>query len=398
MNKDLKEIYSLPRGVKVYFSDEADLKRDIENRIIETLQKWGYDSIVPPTFGFYNNLVKIFDKTFQNKVYKFVDRDGEVLALRPDFTAQIVRLIATSLKNYIPPIRIAYSGNVFLQSNREEGNLREYYQAGVEYFDDKNKIDESELIMIIFELMASLGIENFTINIGNVAIINRIIEQNNLVPVRNKIIEALALRNYDELLKITDSKKIAELVHLIGDASILDKASNIFPEAEKEILYLKKIYEQITAEDKQNKITFDLAEFHSLPYYSSVVFETYIYGIGTKVISGGRYDNLCQNYGVDLGGAGFAINIDKLLEIFNEPFTKKQKLLIIGERDFELEQNLRAAGKVVEYISENELNSNVLIYAKKRGIEKVIILSESKEIYDVSSEERRPFSLKDIVP
>lgn len=389
----MKSIYGLPQGVKIYFSSEAAVKRFVENKIIEIFSRWGYDFILPPTFGFYNNLVRTFDRTFQNKVYKFVDRDGEVLTLRPDFTAQIIRLLATSFKDYVTPVRISYLGNVFIQTTREEANLREYYQTGVEYFDEKSKIDESELLALTINILDKLSIPKYNIIVGNVGVILKIIEVNGLFSHKQQIFEALSLKNYDMLLSLTNSKRIADIVNFVGDDAMLKNAMDSFPEAASEIKYLQQISERLERGQQglPKNVIFDLSETHSLPYYSSFVFEVYVKGLGYKIISGGRYDRLCAEYGLSLAGCGFAVNIDKLLQVINISDTAAERVLVIGGRLYSVEQRMRSQGKTVEYMAEDDINERVINYAKNRGISQIIIQSEKPKIYNVLTGEMQNF-------
>lgn len=385
----------MPTGVKIYFADEAERKWDLEQKLISLFRSRGYDFIIPPTFGFYNNLVQVFDSKFQNQVYKFVDRNGEVLALRPDFTAQLVRIIATSLKNHKLPIRLAYSGNVFLQTIRQEGKLREFYQTGIELFSQNKLQTDIEIILLLNAVLKTLPFSNYKINIGNAGFVSRLIEKSGFSDKKAEIIDNIKLRNYDYLREICPNSNLPAIVNLIGDISVVKKAQELFGRDE-ELENLISVYNFLENEGLGNVFVFDLSEIHNLPYYSSTIYDAYIPELGTKIISGGRYDRLCEEYGLTVSGAGLAINIDAILESIEITANSRKTIVLFGKKSPRIEMQLRDKGFVAEYYAEPESVEKIKEYANARNAELLLKISDKIVRYNLTSNEIEEFDINSL--
>jgi len=123
----------LPKGARIYLPDEAERKRHVEASLLGVFRRWGYREIVTPTFEFSDVLATGTDVEVQGNMFTLVDREtGRTLALRPDITPQIARVVATRLRDEPKPIRLAYVTNVFRYDEPRVSHYREFYQAGVE--------------------------------------------------------------------------------------------------------------------------------------------------------------------------------------------------------------------------------------------------------------------------
>ena len=123
----------LPKGARIYLPDEAERKRHVEASLLGVFRRWGYREIVTPTFEYSDVLATGTDVDVQGNMFTLVDREtGRTLALRPDITPQIARVVATRLRDEPKPIRLAYVTNVFRYDEPRVSHYREFYQAGVE--------------------------------------------------------------------------------------------------------------------------------------------------------------------------------------------------------------------------------------------------------------------------
>ena len=123
----------LPHGLADLFYEQAALKTELENRLQEHFGRWAYQRIIPPTFEYHETLSTEASPQLQEEMYRFFDRDGHVLALRPDMTVPTARVIGTRLYDQTLPLRFYYLGSVFRYDEEPQaGRRREFTQAGIE--------------------------------------------------------------------------------------------------------------------------------------------------------------------------------------------------------------------------------------------------------------------------
>src|SRR5690625_2379993 len=121
-----------PRGVRDLLPDEAVRKNRLEARIGDLFARWGYRPVVTPIFEFLETVQQSDGYELDERVYRFVDREGGLLALRPELTTPIARLVATRLQEAPKPLRLYSCGPVFRYDEPHAGRQREFTQMGVE--------------------------------------------------------------------------------------------------------------------------------------------------------------------------------------------------------------------------------------------------------------------------
>ncbi len=118
----------LPEGVQDFLFEQAQLKRSIEEKLLNLYESYGYNRVQTPTFEFDENFLHLYN---ERTLYTFSDKEGNSLTLRPDVTTQIARIVSTKLGEYLPA-KFSYSSNVFRYEDFQVGKMREFTQAGVE--------------------------------------------------------------------------------------------------------------------------------------------------------------------------------------------------------------------------------------------------------------------------
>src|SRR5262249_59707774 len=99
-------------------------------------------------------------------IYRFIDREGNILALRPEFTSLLAKTVATRLASSPKPIRLFYSGEVLRFEKPKGGRQREFAQIGVEHYGGTRKTADVEVLLIAVETIQRLRIQGFPINLG----------------------------------------------------------------------------------------------------------------------------------------------------------------------------------------------------------------------------------------
>src|SRR2546425_1239184 len=120
----------VPPGMRDLLPGEAARARAVTDRLLARMRRWGYREVATPTIEYFDTLVRGEGTEAGDRLFKLVDRGGELLALRPEMTPPVARLITTHLRGLPPPIRVAYAGQVFRGSETGSGRLREFPQVG----------------------------------------------------------------------------------------------------------------------------------------------------------------------------------------------------------------------------------------------------------------------------
>ncbi len=143
----------LPYGVRDIFGAEAAELQVLGDTWRRLFSAWGYDQVITPTYEHYDVLLEGYGREHEEEVYRVLGREGEVLALRPDITTQVARLVGTKLSGGPWPLRLFYVSNVFRFAEPQAGRQREFFQAGVELIGAATP--KSKRLMLIAEEMVA---------------------------------------------------------------------------------------------------------------------------------------------------------------------------------------------------------------------------------------------------
>ena len=325
-----------PEGVRDI--SPADLKKKIEisNKIMEVLSKHGYLQMQTPSFEYFDLFSENIGMTPSRELYKFYDKEGETLVLRPDFTPSIARAYAKLYFDEPDPVRLSYSGNTFVNGSSYNGKLKESTQLGAELYNDPSETADAEMISLVVKCMQAAGFDDFVVSIGNVEFFKGLCEENGIEEEKEIILrELISEKNYfaaEEMLKemnLSDDIKNL-IVHISELYSSRESIKELFDRVTNErckeaIERLLKISDILEKENVLKYVTFDLGMLNKYNYYTGVLFRAYTYGFGDAIMKGGRYDNLVKEFGKDSPAIGVGISLDELLIALNESDDKYDK-------------------------------------------------------------------------
>lgn len=375
----------IPYGTKDFLVNEAQQKRLMETTVAEIFAQWGYEEVVTPTFEYG----EIFERSSLNEqAFKFFDRSGNILMLRPDMTVPIARLFCTRLKELPKPIKLFYISNVFRYEQAQAGRQCEFYQAGVELLGTSLPTADAEIVALAVEAMQKVGLDNFKISLGHVDFLNGVIENTNLPEEQKNQIRVLlskrdlaGLEEYIADIDLKDSVKsfLKEVLFLQGGKELLVRAEMLAdnPLSTAALDNLATIYSHLEFYGVADKVNFDLGLIRNFSYYTGMVFETYTGNLGFPICGGGRYDNMTANFGEKAPAIGFSIGIDRLLLVLNgktnRQTTTKQKTYIgwaQGRLDKALMQakKMRDQGQVVQIAFNPQTKEEAQIDAQEKQL------------------------------
>ena len=393
--------YQTPRGTLDFLPDKCAERIYIEERFRYTFTRWGYSEIRTPTFEYFNALKLGTGDELINSMFTFEDKGGRLLALRPENTNPVCRVVATKMQHYSKPIKLFYIGSQFRYEEPQSGRQREFFQAGVELLGINTPEADAEVIAILIEALQNIGLKDVRINLGHVGVFKALVEEagmnlSDAAELRKNIdkgnIEALK----EELHRLSIKDKLKEafrmLPELKGGIEVTDQLLELIdsPDVKDAIENLRAIAKVLDGYPYEGQITFNLGIVRGIDYYTSSVFEAFVPEMGESALGGGgRYDNLIAEFGgKDVPATGYAIGIDRChlaLEKQNYEFPKPEiRILVLyltqEERSLAIQTtiSLRRAGFPVFLTFEEKGIVAGLKLADKQNIPFVIIIGEKE--------------------
>lgn len=390
-----------PEGVRDIYNRECETKIAIQKKLSTVLHLYGYQDIQTPTFEYDDVFRKEIGSTSTKELYRFFDREGNILTLRPDITPSVARAAATLFETEDFPIRLCYAGNTFTNHTSYQGRLKENTQLGAELIGLDSIEADAEMLAMVVDGLKRTGLKEFQVNIGHVDFIQSLLEATGLEDDEMDEIRTLINnRNYFGVEEILDNRSAKESVkeafhilpELMGGPEILESAARIAPSAEARLAVtrLQQIYKLLRLYKAEDHVTFDLSMSGSYGYYTGIIFRAYTYGTGDAVVRGGRYDHLLEKFGKSTPSIGFAIIIDELMSALNRQKisvqTAKRNLLVYTEATekwaVSLARSFRAKGKNIEMLKrEPEEEREVYeAYGKRSSIAGILYLTDDFKI------------------
>jgi ATP phosphoribosyltransferase regulatory subunit len=390
---------SLPRGVADYLPGRAARLSELEQQVLRVAAAWGFQQVLPPALEFEDVLAIGMGEGLRARTFRFDDwQTGRLLAIPPDSTPQIARIVATRLKDQPLPHRISYAGRVLRHAELQSGRSREIMQAGVELIGLDSPEADAEMVAMAVEVMTAAKLRDVKVDLGQVAFCQGVFEASGLAgePLR-AIQQAVALKDVSSVEMLLGRYPVSEssrselmaLPRLFGGCEVLQEAARIV-QNERSRQALQNIVEVVAIlalHGVSDCLTIDLGETRGLDYHTGLTFEGFVPGIGDALFSGGRYDDLIGRYGFDAPATGFTCNLFSLmqaLELQGETQHEQRDLLIFNAADdrreaLELSRELRQRGyAVARDIIKRDLESS-LSYAARSGIRAVLVIGGSAQ-------------------
>lgn len=319
------QLLHTPEGVRDIYNGECEKKLALQERLHSTLQHYGYHSIQTPSFEFFDIFGKEVGTIPSKDLYKFFDREGNTLVLRPDITPSIARSVAKYFQDESMTIRLCYMGNIFINNHSYQGRLKESTQLGAELIGDDSVDADAEMISMTIESLKNSGLREFQISVGHVDFFRGLMEAAGLTEEQEENIrELIANKNFFGVEEAMDSCELPEdLKRLFGMLGTLydepgefaeaKKLSESYPRLKKALLRLEALDEVLKIYDVDKHVTYELGMLSNYQYYTGVIFAGYTYGSGEPIVKGGRYDKLLPHFGKDAPSIGFAFVVDQLM-------------------------------------------------------------------------------------
>lgn len=402
-----------PTGVSDILPEECGRKKEVENTLWDVFTCAGYREIETPSFEFYDVYACGGDTISQENMFKFFDEKGRILTLRPDITTSIARMSATKEVGDCLPLRFCYTGNVFRSEQTEGARLREFTQSGIELIGSDSPMADAEVITEVIEAVLALGLEEFHIEIGQVAFFNGLIKQTGISKDDAELLrqrvdskDSIGISEVLKQISISDDikKLILDMPYMFGGAEIIQRADipGLNQTSKDALENLKAIYQYLYDYGFEKYVSIDLGMLQSIDYYTGAIFKCFTRGVAFPICAGGRYDNLISNFGQNLSAVGAAFGINRLMTALRKADidlegTPTVSTLVFAEEKgaanaYALSYNLRSHGCIVEmyvdegdykdaeqYSKDNELDCMIRVFGSGKVMIKDFVENEITE-------------------
>ena len=329
---DVKEISVTPRhssafrtptGTEGFHLEEAYLHRMVTRTLEDLFLSRGYLPVQIPEFDFFDTYRTLFDEGHLNRIYRFVDREGDLLMLRSDMTLFLARHLGLNLGSGDLPLRVCYADSILRHENREDISRNEFFQIGAELAGLPGTAGDSEILGLQIEAFAELGLSGIHLHVGSRAVVDGFTGSLDDAD-RNCVISSIMTRSFEDLPRLlgglpSEGKALLlEILPFIGTPSEFEplrqriETAEFGSEEKKALLYPAETVSRLRERYPGTEILIDFSEVGAQPYYTGLVFRAYLDGMDSAVSAGGRYDTLLAHFGFDCPSTGFSMLLRKL--------------------------------------------------------------------------------------
>ncbi len=406
---------ALPCGVRDLFLENAAKLSKLMATWRQLFESWAYTEIIPPTYEHYDVLMAGSDAAFERRIFRVLDREGNILALRPDITTQVARIVGTKLHDLPLPLRFYYLNNVFRFEEPQAGRQREFYQAGLELIGAPGPQADAEMVSVLIEALQEVRLRGFQINLGQMAFFRAIVAELDLSPAQVEKLKG-AIDRKDELglsqslrewdIEDGHAAALRELPNLCGGEEVLARAASLAPNAgaRQAIENLTQVYNLLLTRNLAEHLVIDLGEARGMDYYTGITIEGFSPGLGFSICNGGRYDELIGLYGRPMPAVGFGIVVERVLLALEEQGEQEvdlaPHLLVSAEVALAARatlQHLRQRGLRVEVDVMDRDETDLLEHARVRGIPCLIVAADAEKALLATTDSRRWVNWKSLL-
>src|SRR2546421_824003 len=415
-------MFERPRGTNDWGPEDMAKRRFVESRFIQLAESFGFREVSTPTFESLDLFTAKSGPGIVRELYAFKDQGGRDLALRPEFTASILRFYVSSLRSLPKPLKLYTAGNAFRYEEPQKGRYREFYQLTAEIIGGAPLPSDAEALALAIGTMRAIGLKQVKAGIGNMGILRSFLP---FPPVdQGVVLHSLDKRNFpmlDAELARLGRKDLAtplrKLVELSGDASVLNDAGKVLGDTAKEGLdYLRDLAGLLDEYGiSRSDYAFDMGVVRGLDYYTGMVFEIDSPNLGAeKQVGGGGAYRLAEVFGGEtVAQTGVALGLDRLGTAaaaggaVREPRALDAYIVPVGDaarkKATQVLTSLRAAGLGADIDLVGRGPSKNLDYANAIGARFAILLGERElkagraTVREMATGAQREVALDDLV-
>lgn len=363
----IRESWLLPEGIDELMPKEAAQLEKMHRLLVDRMQSWGYQLVVPPLVEYLDSLLTGTAKTLDLQTFKLIDQlSGRLLGIRADMTPQVARIAAHRLRGESDILRLCYIGSVLHTLPEGQATSRNPIQLGAEIYGHAGPESDMESMQLMVELLKISGLQcPLSLDIGHVGIYRGLADAAGLDEQQEQALfsalQRKASAEIDQLLSdfdLPDNQQdmLRALSELNGGSVVLEQAQKLLgdaPAAVKSALEsLQSLAAMLAIRLPDLRVNFDLAELRGYHYHTGVVFAAYQPDSAQAIALGGRYDDIGEDFGYAQPATGFSLDLKKLVTQFPENGDSYDKISVVWADDsaqHDTVRSLREAGQIVIY-------------------------------------------------
>ena len=305
----------LPDHIADVLPSEARHIEEIRRDLLDMARCYGYELVIPPLLEHLESLLSGTGEALGLQTFKLVDQlSGRMMGLRADSTPQVARIDA-HLLNRAGVTRLCYCGPVLHTRPSGPYATREPLQFGAEIYGHTGLEADLEVLTLALDCLQAAQLSAKTVDMADARIVHALLSQAPLdAAQREQVLAALAAKDATELRALVRhadapvAQALQELVHLYGDAGVLQDARRLLPALPGVEQALSQL-QWLAGHVRDAEVSFDLADLSGYAYYSGVHFSIYAPGASDALARGGRYDEVGSVFGRKRPAVGFSLDV-----------------------------------------------------------------------------------------
>jgi len=365
----------LPDGIEEVLPPQARRIEQLRRRLLDLLDNWGYDLVMPPTLEYLDSLLTGSGKDLDLRTFKVIDQlSGRLMSLSADTTPQVARIDAHSLAPE-GVSRLSYCRTVFHAKAASLLASRTPTQIGAELYGEAGLGADIEIISLMVAMLEAAGVGEVHLDLGHVGIFRALaLEAGLTTDQQAELFDLLKLKCASDIdawaaREVSDpllASAFARLIRLQGDAdslaAALDQLAKQVPATAQAISDIRHVAEQVALRCLTTPIYFVLSELRGYHYHTGLVFAAYIPGYGDAIAQGGRYDETGAVFGRARPATGFSADLKVLARAGDFAVADKATIIAPADNDPALWariSELRKAGRrVVVAMTQDDVQGN----------------------------------------
>jgi ATP phosphoribosyltransferase regulatory subunit len=350
-------------------------------------ERWAYEEVQTPYFERFDALEAGLGDDAASRLFVFADKSGTQIALRPEMTTPVARLVATRMREATLPLRLSYVAPAYRYEDPQEGRMRETTQAGLELIGTESLDADAESLFTAIEALDALGLKDTLFDVNHAAIVDGVLAGLELddrgIAVAKKLISGRNIVDLRERLAGTGDplavNAIVELAMTRGREDVLATARRLC-HTDAGLAGIERLRDVIVRSRELGygeRINVDFSLLRDISYYTGFIFEGFASEVGFELCGGGRYDALLPRFGFNAGAVGWSLFVERILIALERRHSTRfgaapaVDVLVSGSDIVAARE--RAAGRIVRIDFDRRDSAELLEEARAQHIPRVVI-------------------------
>ncbi|WP_313524553.1 ATP phosphoribosyltransferase regulatory subunit [Anaerotignum sp.] len=353
-------------------------------RLRALFEQFGYKQFKMSKFEEYDFYAENRNFLSSENILTFSGLDGKLLALKPDVTLSIVK---NTKGNFQIPERVYYNENVY-RVRKGAGEYKEIMQVGLEYIGEVDRYATLEVIRLAQKSLTIIS-DDYIMDISHMGFVLGLIEELGLGSSQNMaLLKGISEKNAHSIQAIckqyavaTDLEQVlvevASLYGSMGDTLAKAKVLCVNEKMNQALEELEAVFADLKANGGCENMNLDFSIVNGMDYYNGIIFQGFINGVPSSILSGGRYDNLLHKLEKNSDAIGFAVYLDLLERFDNLQKEYDTDILLLYEENTDTAALLKSVemltsngqSVIVQRQNNGEVKYKQLWSMKERGLE-----------------------------